>query len=533
MYKRQQIRVIEQQRAIAQKLIDQFNRETAGEVTGLGGLTQPALGVIKAVGAFGTNTLWEFEDQIKQADGAIESQTRKLGVLKAALEAGAFAANDAASTEIEAKKKSEIATQAAADAEKALAEERLRGDISGIARRTSMNREALNLETNGTVAQIQERIKDIDRERRVILDQITQLKTLPKSDTVTKEIERLESEFRVLGATATKLGDKVLEAARAREVEAAALKKAEDARQATIKAMDDYQSAQKDMIALQREHTKALEAEKTALERTGIERGFEKRIAEATERQRLQEAEADATMQALKTNADFYAQQRDAQADYQRDALRAEQDFGRERTRMIEDLNADLLDLASERDVAGFIRRQRQGNTDLTRGAEDSALESRRRAEDFERQRAEENAAREATLADIRANLETSRKVQVSEAERLRNQLSSIQARWAEMDRVSLHNEREKAYRDQLDQLRRFAQASVNLVAQMARAVQLTPTTRGGSAFGPVLTANAEGGIYSSPTLGLLGERRGWMDFVLPVRQGEGCLLYTSPSPRD
>lgn len=502
-----QIRSLEKQRQVAQSAIDQFGRE-AGAVGS----------VLKVFGALGTDQIKALEDQIKQTNASIAGQIAQIATLTDALDSGTFAEKDAA----EAKKKTEEATKSAVEAERALTEERLRADIAGVSRRTAMNREALALEESGSVSQIQARIQDIARERELLGDQIAQLNKLPKSETVSKEIERLRNEMLLLGATATKLSDQVLAAARAREAEAAALQKAESNRQIAIKALDDYQNTLSSMAQLQAERTKALEDEKRALARAGIESGLERDIEDARERQRIRDVERDYQDQANKANIDYLNQQRKAQGDYQRDSLRSEEDFGRTRARLIEDLNTDLLDLVSTRDVAGFIRRQRQGTTDLNRGAEDFGVDSRRRMEDFNRQRAEETAAREAQLADMRKQFEASRVMQVTEADRLQKQLTDLRARWAEDDRVRLHNEREKSYQDQLNQLRRFAQQAVSTFAQMVSAVQLRPTTRGGSAFGPVLTANAEGGIYNQPTMGLLGEKPGWMDFVLPVRQGEG-----------
>lgn len=133
--------------------------------------------------------------------------------------------------------------------------------------------------------------------------------------------------------------------------------------------------------------------------------------------------------------------------------IRDEADYATQRRRKLEDLNAQLLDLAGSRDVAGFVNARRSGLTQISRGDEDETTAEQRRREDYERQAREAEQAREEQIRQLEASLtkETQTKresLQQQEREQIASntgkvkqsevdakRLSDLQAMWAKNDR--------------------------------------------------------------------------------------------------
>lgn len=124
-------------------------------------------------------------------------------------------------------------------------------------------------------------------------------------------------------------------------------------------------------------------------------------------------------------NREFMDAQLKEWESYRTEEQRALEDSSRARLRIIQDTENALKDAARKNDVSAFISAQQGGLTDLARLDEDSSVESRRRREDFDRERREAIANRDQRLADLRAQYQDERKQRQAEAQQ---QLTDLQA---------------------------------------------------------------------------------------------------------
>jgi hypothetical protein len=126
-----------------------------------------------------------------------------------------------------------------------------------------------------------------------------------------------------------------------------------------------------------------------------------------------------------KLERDFTKESLRRVVDYQKEAAKAQDKYARERIRALQDLNDDLTDLAREGDVLGFITRQRDGERQLERLAEDNDDQNKERAESFAAQNelARENYAEQLRDLDDNYRKEKDRRTaeyrdQINEAKR-------------------------------------------------------------------------------------------------------------------
>jgi hypothetical protein len=110
-----------------------------------------------------------------------------------------------------------------------------------------------------------------------------------------------------------------------------------------------------------------------------------------------------------KIDRDFMRDEREEYANFREQILKDDKAFAKERARTIEDLNNDLADLESANDVAGFVRRQRDGEIELRRQAEDHNEETQQEQAAFEEERRIAADRRAERIADLFADAEARR----------------------------------------------------------------------------------------------------------------------------
>ncbi len=526
--------LIEKQQIIADQLA--FLKERYGDVGSAGHRLNVSMAPISA-------KFDELQKELITNQLAIDEYGRALGK-------NAFAANDAkkaAEEQAEAQKKAADEARRLAEQEKRLAEQR---QVQGAQRGIQLTLEMQRLQREGSVKDIEDRKKRLAEEIRLTEATLTELSgNDAATETFTNHLRELKNEL-------TGLNDINLAQVRDRE-----------ASQQRLQAISDLASAQQQLAALENNRAGELEAFAREESRRGQIEALERDILAARERERVAEQETKITdlrtearrketdetrkyaADAAKVNADFLSEQLKRFEQFRLNETRATEDYNRERARSLEDLNRELVDLAAEGDVAGFIGRRRSGLTDIRRRGEDFATEGQRRLEDFQRENSEAEQQRIQRLNDLRAaflaeqalrqaeqalrQVELTTRiaqerqaatVRVQDSARLEKALQELRARFAEEDRRRLYAERERAYRDQLVQLQTFANRARSILQLLVASTNIIPTGAGRviNARGQAITANATGGLYSQPTLSILGEKKGITDAVFPVRQGEG-----------
>lgn len=272
-----------------------------------------------------------------------------------------------------------------------------------------------------------------------------------------KKISELDRAYSDLAIKQDDLVNTALPLIAAREQEAALMKAYTDAQKESEAA---YQKALTDLGQINEqikstETAQALKERRQAEDdtiragRTAIEQDFKKRIEAARTQQeeidrteriaklRREAGQADAkaarefgqadakaareyNQRVEKINADFMQRELAAVDDHNRAALRKQKDWAKEYLRFLEDWQDRLTDLAAERDVAGFIQEQREGEKRLRRMAEDASEAARQQTEDFLRQRQEAADNRAQQLADLRADFEQQRADRLADYEQAR-----------------------------------------------------------------------------------------------------------------
>lgn len=471
------LNVLRAQRDLNQRVIDEWGRQfgvAAGAIEAL----VPAAGPIRDA----HTAIAEFDKQIAQNETVVNNLT-------AALEANATAARDAVAALEEQARDVTDSTE------------------EGLQRRARIRQ----LARTASSENIQQQIADAEDEIAVIRSTWRELSQSAYGQTAAFEELRQKWEDRLTDLEKEKraLEDVALPAAKAREAAEAAKKAEEELAKTRLSLAQDLIDTTQKLTAAQATEAKRRADVARQAERDSIVKGYEARIeaAKATERAAEQErelvdarTEAVAAIQELDTG--YMAESLKALQDYQREESRLREDYNTEQRRAAEDLYADLSDLAAQRDVAGFIRRQREGERDIQRRGEDFGVEAGRRAADFVRAQAErraeyeqERAQRQAQAQERIAQIRAEGQAQKTESERLQQELSDLRARWAEEDKARENAERAAAaaeqinllrvhqsqvkneiaasYRGQLLEVRNFAQGVINLWNQVKAQLQV------------------------------------------------------------
>jgi len=449
------LNVLRAQRDLNQRVIDEWAAQfgvAAGAIEAL----VPAAGPIRDA----HTAVAEFDKQIAQNETVVNNLT-------AALSANATAANDAAAALNGWMQ--EIVTAA---------EDNIQRILETRKRMRSWSSEQTNT-----------RLTEIDEELGVLMDTWGELNA--HLQTGSEEAERAQKAFgdriAALYAERQLLVDQVAPAAKAREAAEAAKKAEEELAKTRLSLAEDLIATTQKLTDAQTAEAKRRADVARQAERDSIVKGFEARIdaAKASERAAEQERElVDARTEAVaaiqELDAGYMADSLKALQDYQREESRLREDYNTEQRRAAEDLYADLTDLAAQRDVAGFIRRQREGERDIQRRGEDFGVEAGRRAADFVRAQAErraeyeqERAQRQTQAQERIAQIRAEGQAQKTESERLQQELSDLRARWAEEDKARENAERAAAATEQINLLKAHqTQVKGELAASYSKQIQ-------------------------------------------------------------
>lgn len=297
------------------------------------------------------------------------------------------------------------------------------------------------------------------------------------------------------------------------------------------------------LIATEQQYKAVLEERAQVEARQAVVEGFNARIDAARKREaadrtaaRIADMRAEAVKREKSLTDSYFKESIKATEDYHREELRLDEDYNLERQRMTADLIADLKDLAAGRDVAGFVSRQRRGETDLSRAAQDFGIDASRRAQDFARAQAERRAAFESQIAEERMAAQErlrveqeGNKARVLESERLARQLSDLQARWAAEDARRARALEDQSYQAQINALRYRQSQLAPIFQSMMRPAELALTNFAnfarsvlGGLLAPRQTGNiprfASGSMYV-PQTGLALIHEG--EIVIPKRTAD------------
>ena len=204
--------------------------------------------------------------------------------------------------------------------------------------------------------------------------------------------------------------------------------------------------------------------------------------------------------------------------------------------RKLEDLYANLNDLAANRDVAGFVNARKAGLTDIGRGDEDFGVAARRRHEDYDAQAREEETNRQRSIAAIQAaaQVEAQQRAmqlaerlqqeqaagqqQITQSQTLQNQLAALRDSWAKQDLAARRKVEDSAYNTQISALQQRQQAITGIVSQttqpvvtffgnvgqaivnMINTVKSVASSASGTSGGSTLKAYAGGSPYITET---------------------------------
>lgn len=206
-----------------------------------------------------------------------------------------------------------------------------------------------------------------------------------------------------------------------------------------VKEINELISARAKQVARQEEE------DRIQAERDSVVKDYEARIEAAREQERLTEE----GKKLAKLGQDYIDKRLKAWQEYLLDEQRANEDYQLERRRLLEDTYDELSDLASRRDVAGFIQAEREAAKKLKRMDEDAAIESKRRYEDFLRQLAEDQAQFNERMKQER---EAGQK-RLRESERLERELQARREQWQREDHARRLEQERQDYDERLSLL--------------------------------------------------------------------------------
>lgn len=232
----------------------------------------------------------------------------------------------------------------------------------------------------------------------------------------------------------------------------AAVTTAEKDRQQTIqkRAQDDLRAAQISQLESKIENAKAAEEAQARKDRITALRA-ESGQAETEVAAKTQKSITD-------TNQKYMEQQLKSLNRYLLAEQRATENYNVNRVRKLEDLYANLSELAAKGDVAAFVTTRRTGLRDVKRGDEDFGTGAQQRLQDYQNERRDALQARNQQLADARAAGQaelTDRKAQIDEKIKLEQKAGEQQLSQSQQLQQQLANLRQQFSRDDLDARRR------------------------------------------------------------------------------
>jgi DNA repair exonuclease SbcCD ATPase subunit len=175
-------------------------------------------------------------------------------------------------------------------------------------------------------------------------------------------------------------------------------------------------------------------------------------------------AELQQQAQAAETAAQtkFFEDSQKNMARYLEAEKQAEADHSLQRIRALEDLNARLLDLSSQRDVAGFVNARRSGLQDISRGDEDAGIDAQRRRQQYEQSQTEletafakERTTRQAQLQERLQQEQEAAQQAITATQRAQKAIADLREQYARQDLAARRMQEDLSYRQTIEVLQR------------------------------------------------------------------------------
>lgn len=194
--------------------------------------------------------------------------------------------------------------------------------------------------------------------------------------------------------------------------------------------------------------------------------------------QKLKEAQEQGNAAEVAAQQKFMESQQKLLSTYLKAEQNATEDYSRERVRKLEDLYNTLNDLASQRDVAGFVNARRAGMSDIGRGDEDAGVAARRRREQYDAQAKDlqdgfvkENAIRQQQQAQRLQAIQREGQQELSMASRVQKQIADLRAQYAAQDLRARRSAEDASYKQTVDILQKKRMDELKITAGAAAGV--------------------------------------------------------------
>lgn len=193
---------------------------------------------------------------------------------------------------------------------------------------------------------------------------------------------------------------------------------------------------------------------------------------------KLKQIQDEANTADVSAQQKFFEGQQKLLSNYLKAEQTATEDYSRDRVRKLEDLYNTLNDLASQRDVAGFVNARRSGMTDIGRMDEDAGTAARRRREQYDQAAQDQIAAYQKENAQRREQLQQRLEQErnagqqvVSQAAIVQKQIADLRARYAEQDLRARRMQEDATYRQTVDILMKKRNDELKITAGAAAGV--------------------------------------------------------------
>lgn len=422
-------------------------------------------------GALG-QTFGDMEQKIKEAQKAVSDASVSVGLYSNAIDENATAARDAA-----------IAVLQFVDA---LANIEVAGDALIRAGKTGPVFEQIHgFEDKINAAEREkDRLSNLTESEKTADGAIEKMKALTAQQEIwQKNIDDLRD--RVLpAAAATEVWNKnladnrKLQEENARETERLAKAHNDDLRQINdlmaahnkqVQREEEDQRIQDERDAVTKEYRDKIQAAKDAEAEQARQEKLQKLRADAADKQAKDDQRYNDRIDEL--NRSYMERRFKEWQEFLVKELRSIEDFEIDRRRTLEDANDQLHEAAANRDVAEFIRIERETQKKLVRMQEDASLEDRRRTEDYNMKAEEDRRHYQAELTDLAAQHEKERAENLRalnqrladeqqaainrhvRSQQLEQEFANLRETWAQQDRARMAARRDQDYHEQLNRL--------------------------------------------------------------------------------
>jgi hypothetical protein len=180
----------------------------------------------------------------------------------------------------------------------------------------------------------------------------------------------------------------------------------------------------------------------------------------------------------IEAQSKFFESQQKLLANYLKSEKEATEDYSLQRVRALEDMYAQLSNLASQRDVAGFVNARASGMTNLGRNDQDFGIEAQRRKASYEQAAqeqvaayAKENTARQQQLQQRLQQEQQAGQQAVKQADIVNKQIADLRAQYAAQDLRARRASEDATYRQTVDVLQRKRSDELKITAGAAAGV--------------------------------------------------------------